>query len=441
MRLRTAAMRWLLSVIVFSTWQCTVANTAGDGDVALDTEPSNDSLKLLYLPNLGYRIQLNVGAQALSLKLTSILEGIVLFEKGTDACALNASDSQCYDPKSSKTATWCNNDEVCVPGKNDFQCQEVKSHEYIATSTTTDFRAEGISHSMQTIEGFEKVSISNSELPEPVTFYRVPVKLAKKVISGSNLPLTADAGGFFGIAGASISCRQRSIWDELLVKHKGLYVLDLNGDHDGHNSGVSAESRIRLGTGSVNEDEVLWGEKRQVGGIFTDASIEFTAYEMSMCGVNLFGKTSGHWQVAIDVASQCLVLPRNFWLSLMAQLPMEDGCYDKKALKMCALRRGEATKLPAIEFKLHYQSNDQVIRIPLQNLLMDNGSSPLLCVVPDEDTPSPLIFTNHPSIKFGYKVMESLQAVVDTKGHRVGFVHKRPVETSNDICVPPVKCM
>ncbi|CDR93961.1 hypothetical protein BBBOND_0102850 [Babesia bigemina] len=438
MRLRIAVVRWLLSVVAVSEW---TSFAFADADVPVDLGASNDALKLDYLPNLGYRLKLHVGAQALSLKLVSTLEGIVLFEKGTSACPRTATESQCYDSKSSETATWCYNGDVCVPGKSDFKCHEVKSHEYIVTTTTTDFSADGVSHSMQTIEGFEKVSFSDAELPDPATFQRVPVKLANKVVAGSHMPVNAEAGGFFGIAGGSMGCRQQSIWDELLVKYHGLYVIDLNGDAAGHGGTASAGSQIKLGHDSVNADDVLWGERRQVGGIFTDASIEFTAHGMSMCGVNLFGRTSGYWQVAVDVASQCLVLPLNFWLSLMAQLPVEEGCYDKQPPKMCAIRRGEVAKLPAIEFKLRYDSDDQVVRIPLQHLLLDNGGSPLLCVVPDEDTPSPLLFTNRPSIKLGYKVLESLQVVVDTKGHRVGFVHKRPVETSNEICVPPVQCV
>ncbi|ORM40877.1 uncharacterized protein BXIN_1780 [Babesia sp. Xinjiang] len=401
-----------------------------------------EAIALEYIPGSGYSFPVVVGNQTITLKVVSGVEGIVLFDDGSSACQKATTNALCYDPRLSSTAIWCDNTEVCIPGKDDFECNEVKSSESINAATTTDFRSEGVAHHMETVEGYENISIRNASLFLPVTFERMPVKLAKNVTVGANLPVTKGAGGFFGLYGHSVSCRERSLWAEMLAKYQGFYTIDIYGDAVTDTVDPSEQvNSIRLGLDFVQKQDVMWAEKRQVGGIFTDASIEFSAYEMSMCGVNLFGKTSSYWQVAIDLTSQCLVLPKNFWFTLMAQLPVVEGCYLKESPKMCAIRLDGAKKLPMLTFKLRQMTDDLILSIPLQNLLLDNTDNPTLCIVPDEDTPVPPVFTDRPSIKFGYKVLEALQVVVDTNGYRVGFVHKQSADTANDICVKPVQCV
>ncbi|GFE55017.1 erythrocyte membrane-associated antigen, putative [Babesia ovis] len=401
-----------------------------------------ETIVLDYSTDVGYSFAVRVGNQDIYLRLVSDLEGIVLFSKGTQACQNSILDALCYDPKQSSTAVWCQNKEACVPGKDDYKCNEQKSHEEIDAATTTDFGSDGIRHHMETIEGYDKVAIRNVGLMVPPVFDRVPVKLATHLTVNAKLPIAKDIGGFFGLSGSSASCRGWSLWTEFLKKYDGIYLLDLYGEMQ-HKTDLETKetNAIKLGMEVVKRNEIIWAEKRQVGGIFTDASSEFTAYGMYMCGVNLFGKTSASWQVAVDLTSKCLVLPRNFWFSVMAQLPVVDGCYQMDPPKMCQLRLGRSKVLSEIEFRLHNESRDTVLKIPLENLLLDNSETPTICIIPDEDTASPPVFTDRPTIKFGYKVLESMQVVVDTNGRRVGFIPKKQVYTNNAICIPPVTCV
>ncbi|GIX63667.1 erythrocyte membrane-associated malaria antigen-like protein [Babesia caballi] len=215
----------MVAIAIFVPPHCCKAETESLGPTTLTPE----AIELHFSPEIGYSFRTVVGGQELSLKVMSNLEGIVLFQTGSSACPSVPSAARCYDPRSSSTAVWCNNNEVCVPGKTDFHCVEVDSPEKIPTSTTTEFRSDGIGHAMESIEGYESIEIRNTALAAPVKFDRVPVKLASKVAKGGTAPWTLNVDGFFGLAGSTISCRRSSNWSEILSKYDGYYVIDLHG--------------------------------------------------------------------------------------------------------------------------------------------------------------------------------------------------------------------
>ncbi|EDO06684.1 erythrocyte membrane-associated antigen [Babesia bovis T2Bo] len=412
-----------------------VVNGVTDDLVRLDPGVSKgESIVLDYEANRGYSFLAKIGNQDISLRVVSSLEGLILLCQDTSACSNINLGGICYDPKLSTSAIWCKNSDACIPGEDGYRCVEQSSHEGLQPVTTLDFYSEGIRHRVDTFEGYENVSLRNVGLLVPPIYERVPIKLATNMVVNNSLEFGRDIGGFFGIIGSSASCRGNSMWSDILQRYDGFYMLDLYGDVD-----TSTVNCIKLGSDVAKRDDILWSEKRQVGGIFTDSATGFTVYGMSMCGTDMFGKTSSNWHVNIDLTSQCLVLPKNFWFSVMAQLPILNSCYRMDGPKLCQLKRGDIEFLPEIQFRLHSQ-DDSIISIPLENLLLDDTATPRLCIVPQEDTYSPPIFTDRPTIKFGYKVLESLQVVVDTNGYRVGFLPKKPADTSDAICNPRVDC-
>ncbi|KAK1937435.1 erythrocyte membrane-associated antigen [Babesia divergens] len=403
---------------------------------------NSDTIQVQYTPGTGYTIVVSVGKQDLTLKLMSSINGIVLFQKGTDACTTLPATVNCYDPKVSDTAAWCDNKDVCTPGTEKFKCNEVKSSDSIPAATTTDFRLDGSVSSMETLEGLEMITIRNDGLLKPLMFDNCPIKMANKVSWSSSRITPSGIDGMFGLAGGSISCREKCLWTQLLQMYDGFYVLDFNGDGNlARDTNTVALNGIHMGREHAKNNDVIWAEKRQVGGMFTDALAGFSVYGMSACGVNLFGRMSNYWHAEVDVSSQCLVLPKSFWISLMSQLPIIEDCYTGDAPRRCRLNRGGITQLPVLEFGLEQQGSSKILRIPLENLLLDNTETPELCIVPDETVSSTTAFADNPSIKFGYKVLESLNVIVDTHGHRVGFIHKNKVETNNEICAQRVECI
>ncbi|KAK1443840.1 hypothetical protein BgAZ_207160 [Babesia gibsoni] len=403
--------------------------------------PAKESLKLKHDSYRGYTIRMQIGPQQLDLKVVSRINGIVLFQRGTDACVTPHAMFNCYKPEESKTAVWCNNSGICSPGDDKYECKEVKSSESIKAVTATEFFSDGRSHHMETIEGFENLKIDNDGLVKPAEFDKHPVKMANNIVWASGAAIPFEVGGLFGLAGVSSSCRGRCLWTEMLNKHDGYYVIDLNGDREQDGEAKSPmTSNIHLGLDSVNVDEIIWSEKRQTGGLFTDASMEFPVYDMTMCGVRLFGKSSSYWLAEIDLGSKCLILPKNFWLSLMAQLPISEECYDTETFMLCRLKRKGKERLPEIEFRLQHMPSEVILRIPIENLLLDDSDTPELCIMPDLTSTTSTGFVDHPTIKFGFIVLESINAVVDSDTGRVGFLLKNQVEPSNDICTASALC-
>lgn len=85
-----------------------------------------DSIPLEFVPGTGYVAKVEVGGQLLNLLINSNVCGIILFENTNRIC-FKDDKGTCYDPYKSKTASWCSNTAICVPGRFNFQCKETNS--------------------------------------------------------------------------------------------------------------------------------------------------------------------------------------------------------------------------------------------------------------------------------------------------------------------------
>uniref|UniRef100_A0A3B0N788 Erythrocyte membrane-associated malaria antigen-like n=1 Tax=Theileria annulata TaxID=5874 RepID=A0A3B0N788_THEAN len=364
-----------------------------------------DSLPLEFVPGSGYVVKVEVGGQPLKLLLDPNVCGIILFENTDKICSKDDKGS-CYDPYKSKTASWCVNTAVCVPGKFNYQCKETPSPSKIKELTVDSDIIK-----IYSIEGLESLKIAVDHKKSPYILDKVPVKLGRS-LDRYDRKIFTNVDGIFGISGTN----------------------------------VRFPSKLFLGTDRVSEDEIVWSEKRQTGGIFTNSLIQFTIYDLKMCNTKIFGRTSSNWEAAIDLTTPYLILPKNFWMTMMSYLPVDKSCFDEGlSPRLCKLTVGNRL-FPIIEFKLsesYYLNFEKVetpsITIPLENLIYDDGDSKTLLIIPDEfsDRPS---YTLNPTIKFGYKVLESLNVVVDSDGYRVGLISKNQLVGSFSKCSEVPQC-
>ncbi|AFZ79063.1 erythrocyte membrane-associated malaria like protein [Theileria equi strain WA] len=418
-------------------------------NIALCTQESaselinkTNSIPLEYISGTGYAISVKVGSQPLLLALNSTVCGIVLFEDTKQIC-FHDDSKPCYIPSASTTASWCNNNTVCVPGTNKFSCVTVASPDSIKDVTPIYFHSNGFKYELRTLEGFENISLKIDHKEGGYDAEKIPVKLARTINVGDYPRILKNVDGIFGLAGLDICCRGKSLWNNILNDYEGYFVVDINKpDYN------NPQSKIYLGLDKLRDSEIAWSEKRQFGGIYNNAYLQFTMYNFTMCGVNLFGKVSSNWEAIIDLSSESLVVPKNFWITIMTYLPVDPSCFtqDNKP-KYCTLKKDSSGDFPLLQFKLkedYHVNFDKVtnptITIPLENLLIDDGESWKICILPDEiSEPSP--YTISPTIKIGYKVLESLNIAIDTKGNRIGLINKNQIDGTSSKCTKKISCV
>ncbi|EUD64931.1 hypothetical protein C922_04663 [Plasmodium inui San Antonio 1] len=349
-------------------------------------------------------------------------------------------------------------------------------------------------------------------------FQNSDVKLVTDLTLYKGWSLFKDTDGMMGLAGRELSCRNVSAWNNIVEKNNSLYALDVNlpegsvkpfvelasqkdskkGDSSygrfvpkkagRKKSDATAEpdgtaSEIHIGDYKKNFGPIVWSEPRERGGIFSDSFMQFTLYNLEVCGNNIFGKYSSNWQGVIDLSSKCLVLPKMFWLSLMEYLPVnknDERCIPKRkevnfdestVPRMCSV---EERKRPLPVLKFYLSDNDivsdnniggrsgmneapfgdsppqttaiQEVHIPLDNLIIseEGPNDGYLCVLPDvhEGVSSENSGrTTKPLIKFGTYVINNLYVVVDQENYRVGFANKRDYHYTNERCTQRAKCI
>lgn len=397
----------------------------------LSEEEAESAVPLKYITGFGYAVDVLVGGQPLTLAISSTTCGILLFEDGEPICHTGS----CYKPKESTTSSWCKSTKACFPGIRSFQCEEVSSPDGIKEATKLKLTFNGHAYTLETLEGFETFEIKNAAQNTLRTFDKLPVKLARRYISNSIAPKLDGIHGVLGIAGREFCCRSPSIWHELITPFSGYYVINLSHVKE------KGDGYIGMGITRDMKEEAVWSERKQIGSIYTNALLEFTLYNFTLCGIQVLGQTSTNWEAIIDLSSEFITLPKNFWITLMTYLPVETSCFlDVSGPRICKLRKDTLHPLPSLEFNLAYKRKGFRVTIALEHLLMENedGSQSIRIIPQDEGINAS--YTTTPTIKLGYRALYSLTLIVDTAGNRVGFINKDRVTTSDIACIPQAKC-
>ncbi|CAA9987075.1 conserved Plasmodium protein, unknown function [Plasmodium knowlesi strain H] len=348
-------------------------------------------LNIHFTENRNLYTNVKVGGQPLKLALNSRVEGIYVFMKDSQACYVGEEGMNriCYDPKTSRNSTWCNNDLLCLPAilSRPYECYSDSNLLLENKAEYPSMYYDSLKFTESHVEGSDDVELldwrrddratneTSSANPinnlvrrgEDNTFQNTDIKLITDLSVYNGWSLFKDTDGMMGLAGRELSCRHVSAWNSIIEKNKSLYALDVNlpegsvkpfvesasqndskkvgssygkfvskkastkkGDAATERNGTISE--IHIGDYKKNFGPIVWSEARERGGIFSDSFMQFTLYNLQVCENNIFGKYSSNWQGVIDLSSKCLVLPKMFWLSLMEYLPVnknDERCIPK----------------------------------------------------------------------------------------------------------------
>lgn len=98
------------------------------------------------------------------------------------------------------------------------------------------------------------------------------------------------------MVGPSLCCRESSIWWSIIGEYNNTFQIDIDGDFS-QPKDFEQVGNLVLG---ASEDEFVWSNPRHIGGLYSDALMQFTVYNFKMCNVELFGQTSSNWEAIID---------------------------------------------------------------------------------------------------------------------------------------------
>lgn len=147
----------------------------------------------------------------------------------------------------------------------------------------------------------------------------VPITLTDQLAVG-NLALHPinNSHGVMGMGYKSVSSSSsQSAFVQLLhsaTNGSNVFALDLQPDNS------SVPSSLQLGGITAQyENTLIWSEKQ-----LRDQPVAHTLFldVFSVCGVSIFGNWSNNWEVKVDAASTCLVLPEEFYDTVIAWLPL-----------------------------------------------------------------------------------------------------------------------
>ncbi|EEA05146.1 uncharacterized protein CMU_042190 [Cryptosporidium muris RN66] len=457
------------------------------------------SKKVLQIPleisnnRIGFNII--IGDQHLRLAIDTLVEGIRLFEKLSPACNklthLNRREygtgnskfseiRNCYDPKISSSATWCYNSDKCFVGlySSVYNCDEHTEFPDFTNSNISNLALlhnfqrvyDGIIQNEISLEGNDMVVLPS--LSPRLVLQNFPIKLIRSNICNSNWPTLEDFDGLIGIVGSSISCRESSLWNNLMLLYNAsIYSFDINIDSYNESLPMTSNSEylhkiensrykpsfLYLGGSSPywNINNIIWSESKQTGAIFEDALNLFQVYNIGVCGINLMQGISSHWTSALDFGSSCLSLPLFLYQRLISWLPVSCSEIEYNNLQssnsdiplLCIILK---RPLPPLILHLEERSLTPIV-ILLDDLIVKNKDIDYLCltvsiinsagnIIPIYiqkeyfDTSGPSIApANSPLILFGTLVLKSFGITVNSQSGQVGFYTKNNKNMHNNI--------
>ncbi|KDO15743.1 hypothetical protein SPRG_18715 [Saprolegnia parasitica CBS 223.65] len=237
---------------------------------------------------------------------------------------------------------------------------------------------------------------------------------------------------------------------------------DLVLQYNGMDPTTGAANATLRPASSPEDDNWTWSESMNVvHDFYYKRRTSFTVHNATVCGVPLTQPSSSYWAAHVDFEVPCLVLPKEFYTSLVTWAPLE---YNASA-NLTQLRSNVSLhELPSLSFQAGYGLPTLTLPLAALALNVSTGSTPQLCIqqstsiinrilehqiVLEEDD----IFTKEiggiafvpdmyqSPILFGAMVLQHLPTLLSDTHKQVGFV-KMPVVTppTHPVCTVPVAC-
>lgn len=421
-------------------------------------------LEVTYSNSMQPLVELTVSGQKLRLVFDASSGNTIVFVKEKKACVPESLE-ECFSHEKAeeegglKVCIENNKKDInCETGpKSNYACDQFLASLASAESHPDALIIDGVEYDQKAVEGLAEMAVTvQGENSMTHTLPNVPVRLLVEAMTIPTshkdiaIDLFQEAGGILGGSGRTLSCRNTTLWSQLLER-EGVtrFALDLQPPP---NATIRDQDKGRIVFNDLDpryRDRLVWSQPKQTGDIIDDGMHEMLLYKMEVCGVDLLFNISSNWLTVIDTSGPCLMFPPFLFDRLMTRIPMDCpfGPGEKSLGRLCQPKRNGEQKLPSLSFAME-DARDPVpsrLNLPLERLVFRNASGhELLCVARDDtDTSEPTADMMYSHIAFGSMAVTAFYTVVDLLNHTVGFATKGNVETesSEASCIESVSCV
>lgn len=429
-------------------------------------------LDITYASSMQPLVEVQVGSQKVHLVFDASSGNTILFVKEKDACS-PTDLSDCY---SYVEATASGSLKVCqenmeegrpcgTAGPTPYHCEEflTNKEDRLNHAHNDALMIDGVQYDQSGVEGLEDFTIVTSG-PGGTThsFASVPTRLlveAMKVNKKEGQPepvpdieLFQGVGGIFGASGPTLSCRNTTLWNEL-IQEESVVLVSL--DFEPPPQATIQNAQPRSSTVAFNTidplyvNKLVWSQPKQTGDIFDDGMSEFLIFDLQVCGVDMLYNTSSNWLTVIDTSGPCFMLPPFLYDRLMTRIPVK--CPFELGTpslgRLCSPSRPDGKgKLPTISFALEDASTPGPPRLHLnleRLVFKDAQGNEKLCVTRDDTesgTPTAEMMYSH--ISLGSMAVASFYTTINLANHSIGLASKGDpaTESSEANCAKDVTC-
>jgi hypothetical protein len=422
-------------------------------------------------------IELSIGGQSVKLVFDASSGNTAVFVKETGAC-LPDTWTKCYSYNYSlkhDTVAVCqeNGRLECDTGQGSkYLCKEPEVVRNISAKIVharDDLLViDGLQYAQTGIEAKDSIDVTlTGSSKETVTWTQLPVRLLVRPMSTPQLqkgqicsgykaplPLFEETNGLFGASGPTLSCRNESVWGQLLKKKQvKMIILDFSAPPQAMKGEAQDSEPSRVVFDEIKpsvKGQLVWSQPKQTGDVLNDGMHELLLYHPKVCGVDLLYNTSSNWLAVVDTSGPCLTLPSFFFDRLRSRVslkcPFKNG--EASCGRLCSPDRGGdgSKKLPSFSFQLQdsQQPSPTRITLPLERLVFkgEDGTEQL-CVARADDEASrneaDMMFAH---ISLGSLVVSAVYTVLNLQNHTVGLASKSDAsEASEELCTASVQCV
>lgn len=309
---------------------------------------------------------------------------------------------------------------------------------------------EAIDDAMLQLAGQERSILAWSGVP--VRLLVAPLELSKPPPPNISLDLFRGTNGILGASGASLSCRNTTLWLMLLQQlNVQRFALDFRPPPAAVLKDPGPSRVVFNEIDAEFAPTLLWSQPKQTGDCVNDARHELIVYHPEVCGVDLLYNASSNWLAVIDTSGPCLVFPPFLFDRVRTYVPLDCpfAIGEKSEGRLCSPRGGpgQRAKLPTFSFRLQDTAEPEPpkLSLALERLVFRNATGDELVCIARQDkiteaVPADMMYTH---ISLGSMAVAAMYTVVDLQNNSIGLATRGDPtsESSEEGCAKPVTCL
>lgn len=434
-----------------------------------------DFIEISYSVAMQPLIDIAIGGQWLKLVYDASSGNTAVFVKEANACVPD-NFTPCYSFNASRRR---GSVAICEENQK-MDCDTGQGSSYLCdvplkVDNLTEVKArvdvliiDGVQYNQKGVEAKDDVSLrlkSDEAESQTVSWPSMPVRLLVEsmvtpTVPNTSLPLRLfeETDGILGASGPTLSCRNESVWGQLLRRQRAKrLIIDFNAPPQALQARRDGNKPSRIVFNDVDPSlhgRLIWSQPKQTGDVYNSGMHEFLIYHPKVCDVDLLYNTSSNWLAVIDTSGPCLTLPSFLFDRFRSRLPLKCPFGDGEASlgRLCSPDRGPdgRGRLPNLYFHLEDVQDPEPPQLvfPLERLVFNNGTDKvkgeeLLCVARADGqaarTTADMMFAH---IAMGSLAIAAFYTVVDLESGTVGLAPRgNSSEGSDGMCAESVKCV